>query len=202
MITLFDIIDKKDEVTNLITSFGYSDNYMIRLEPDDDAGGYVPHFVINKVYESQHIRHEIPTWLKAKLKETLNCEVRVIPYDRIKKLYRYDFEQNSISINELASNENTKNKPLSPIDTSSYAQTLYSILLEQANKYLAGDKASEAVKVEDKKPDEKEQDDGPVKSSKGIISKRGFKREADREPIKPTAKKGKVAANKVEGPSL
>jgi len=137
MKNLADILAMKKQIIALVKQFGYSDEIKLYRDTSILSKKGPLQFVV-KIMEEHPLSYKVPSYLQAKLANMLDCEVEVIVYQNIKKLYRYDTDQKSALItDEKALTELFGNTEISFSKIEGkMGLLLQNILLRHAEEYL------------------------------------------------------------------
>jgi len=160
MKTLVDVLAMKKQIIELVKQFSYSDKVKLYHDISISSKNGPLQFIVKKREDQPLSSYKVSGYLQAKLVNMLDCQVVVIVYQNIAKLYRYDIDQKSAlitdndALTQLFGTIETTKISFKEIDGKSDL-LLQGILLKHAEEYLQ--KKFETPVIETKKSRSREE---------------------------------------------
>ena len=187
MTNISDILNKATQIKELVKQFGYKSNIKIYHEAPPTAK-----FPLKLIVQEDKPQDSIDLddFLEAQLIRLLNCQVNIIDYAKIEKLYQYDIDKKSLSIDDHEAMQILLQKDIVYNALTEEDQLFQDVILKQSDDYLK----KHSMKTEAK--EENYQQQQPTHTPTSIPYTALSKRKTTQEQSIPPEKKPKLTVNK------
>lgn len=148
-VMLSKILSQKDKIIEKVKQFGFSGDVLIGCGVPFFDNRNLFHIIVKKI-EGVSLSYKAPTFLKAQLIDLLQCEVDVLVYDNVEKLYLETLDKTSASLDQEQEIEKLFNADVASINfLEANVDNVQKELLNRSNEHLKNNIPSEK-KTEDK----------------------------------------------------
>ena len=132
MTTIKDVLVKTKQIKEYAKQFGFKTTIRIYQEDSNNSSPLI--LIVQETTTQKTL--DLDSFLSSKLSELLNCQVDVIEYDKIKKLYQYDVDMKSLSIDDNEAMQALLAKDIMYASLTAEDKVYQDIILQQAEDYL------------------------------------------------------------------